>query len=74
MSAPTVELTTEQINLLAADVRKRLAQDDFENEEHRNERGPMPFVPFVSRAPLSTERIREIANDIRARQGLPPLP
>jgi hypothetical protein len=35
---------------------------------------PMPGVDFPNRkAEFSTERIREIANDIRKRQGLPPL-
>ena len=33
-----------------------------------------PGQPFVDRTPPSTAKIREYANAIRKRQGLPPLP
>ena len=34
----------------------------------------VPGQPFVSRSPLTPEKLRQLANAIRAKQGLGPLP
>lgn len=60
-----------------AEINERARQTFVEDAKHRERFNKgleaAPGVPFVDRTPLTPEKIRQLANNLRAKQGLGPL-
>jgi len=69
-------MATGTENALRAEHRAREVFEDTAAKHKAFNAGQesVPGVPFVDRTPLTTEKIKQLGNDIRKRQGLPPLP